>query len=100
LIDFVAVKADPTETPVSCAKRLNDFRGLIYSLASNIPNLFISQHNPLQLLLYVTLNLWPATFSQAWIHMTLWELVSQDNYDETYRYIFCKFFSLQNFISV
>ncbi|PNF28127.1 hypothetical protein B7P43_G11874, partial [Cryptotermes secundus] len=30
LINFVAVRADPSETPVSCAKRLNDFRGLIY----------------------------------------------------------------------
>jgi hypothetical protein len=47
-----------------------------------------------------TLNLWPATFSQAWLHMTVWELASQDIYDETYGYIFCKFFSLQNFISV
>jgi hypothetical protein len=28
------VKADPSETPVSCAKRLNDFRGLICSRAS------------------------------------------------------------------
>jgi hypothetical protein len=27
--------------------------------------------------------------------MTLWELASQDIYDETYGYIFCKFFSLQ-----
>jgi hypothetical protein len=25
LINFVAVKADPGETPVSCAKRLNNF---------------------------------------------------------------------------
>jgi hypothetical protein len=31
---WVAVKADPSETPVSCAKRLNDFRGLICSRAS------------------------------------------------------------------
>jgi hypothetical protein len=37
-------------------------------------------------------NLWPATFSQAWIHTTLWELASQDIYDETYGYIICKFF--------
>jgi hypothetical protein len=45
-----------------------------------------------------TLNLWPATFSQAWIHTTLWELASQDIYDETYGYIFYKFFSpLQKF---
>jgi hypothetical protein len=44
----MAVKADPSKTPVSCAKRLNDFRGLICSLALHIPNLFISQHNPLR----------------------------------------------------
>jgi hypothetical protein len=34
LINFVAMKADPSETPVSCAERLNDFRGLICSRAS------------------------------------------------------------------
>jgi hypothetical protein len=34
LINFVGVKADPSETPVSCAKRLNDYRGLICSRAS------------------------------------------------------------------
>jgi hypothetical protein len=34
LINFVAVKVDPSETPVSCAKLLNDFRGLIFSPAS------------------------------------------------------------------
>jgi hypothetical protein len=31
LIDFVAVKTDPSETPVSYAKLLNDFRGLACS---------------------------------------------------------------------
>jgi hypothetical protein len=30
-----------------------------------------------------TLNLWTATFSQAWIHTTLSELARQDIYDET-----------------
>jgi hypothetical protein len=43
------------------------------------------------------LDLWPATFSLAWIHTTLWELVSQDIYDETYGYNFCKFFPCKNF---
>jgi hypothetical protein len=33
LINFVAVKADPSETAVSCTKRLNDFRGLTCSHA-------------------------------------------------------------------
>jgi hypothetical protein len=33
LINFVAVKADPSETPVSCAQRLNDFRGPTFSRA-------------------------------------------------------------------
>jgi hypothetical protein len=36
-------------------------------------------------------------FSQAWIHMTSWELASQDIYDKTCGYIFCKFLSLQKF---
>jgi hypothetical protein len=44
-----------------------------------------------------TLNLWPTVFSQAWIHITLWELVSQDIHDETYGYIFCKFFPCNSF---
>jgi hypothetical protein len=29
--------------------------------------------------------------------MTLWELASQDIYDETYGYIFCKFFLRKRF---
>jgi hypothetical protein len=93
----VDVKADPRETPVSCAKRLNDFRGLVYSRGSNIPKLFFSQHNALRLLLCHTLNLLPATFSQAWIQTTLWELASQNIYDETYGYIFRNSLFLQNF---
>jgi hypothetical protein len=32
----MAVKADPSETPVSCAKPLNDFRGLIYFKAVQV----------------------------------------------------------------
>jgi hypothetical protein len=44
-----------------------------------------------------TLNPWPTTFSQAWIHMSLWELLSQGIYDETYGYIFCKFFPCKSF---
>jgi hypothetical protein len=34
MTNFVAVKADPSETPVFYAKRRNDFRGLICSRAS------------------------------------------------------------------
>jgi hypothetical protein len=34
----MAVKADPSETPVSCAKHLNDFRGVICSRASVYQN--------------------------------------------------------------
>jgi hypothetical protein len=83
--NFVAVKADPSETPVPCAKRLNDFRGLICSRAS-ISRTFSSVSTVLfDCFLCHTLNLWPATFSQAWIHTSLWELASEDIYDETYR---------------
>jgi hypothetical protein len=44
-----------------------------------------------------TLNLWVATFSQAWIHTPLRELASQDIYDETYEYIFCEFLPCKSF---
>jgi hypothetical protein len=61
----------------------------MYFCLNNL-NIFFSQHNPLWLLLYVTLNLWPSTFSQAWIHTTLREVASQYIYYGSYGYIFRK----------
>jgi hypothetical protein len=68
---------------ISLNKRLNDFRGQICSLASVSPT-FSS----------VSTVLFDCFFMS---HTTLWELASQDIYDGTYGYIFCKFFSLQKF---
>jgi hypothetical protein len=92
LINFVAVKADPRETPVSCAKRLNDFRGLICSRAS-ISRTFSS----VSTILFDCLDLWPATFSQTWIHRTLLELASQDIHDETLDIFSVSFFPCRSF---
>jgi hypothetical protein len=36
-------------------------------------------------------------FSQAYIHMTLWELARLDIYDKTFEYTFCKFFPCVRF---
>jgi hypothetical protein len=79
-------------TPISCAKRLNDFRGLICSHASIFQN--FSSVSTILFECFFMSHTEPVAchFSQAWIHTTLWELESQDIYDETYGYIFCKFF--------
>jgi hypothetical protein len=37
------------------------------------------------------LNMWSVIFSQDWIRTTLWELASQDIYDETYAFTLQKF---------
>jgi hypothetical protein len=93
LINFVVVKADPSETPVSCAKRLNDFRGLTCSREYPEPFLHLAHFSSIASSCH-KLNPWPVTFSQAYIHMTLWELVRLDIYDEIFEHTFCKFFSL------
>lgn len=91
LINFVAVKVDPSKTLVSCATCLNNFWGLIWSRAWISCN-FSSVSTFLFNCLFTPLNLWPATFSQVYIHMTSWELVRLDTYNETLKYSFCKFF--------
>jgi hypothetical protein len=89
LINFVAVTADLSETPTSCAKRLNNFRGLILVM-SQYPELLLQSAQSSSIAsLCPTLNLWPTAFSQIEIQTTLRESASQDIYNETYGYIFC-----------
>jgi hypothetical protein len=97
LINFVAVKGDPNETPVSCAIHLNDFRGLTVVVPEYPEPLLQLAHFSLIATTCHKLNQWPITFSQAYIHMTLWELVRLDIYDKIFEYTFCKFFSLHKF---
>jgi hypothetical protein len=97
LINFVAVEADPSETPFSCAKRLNDFRELTW-VVPEYPEPFLQlSHFSWIASSCHKLNPWPATFSQAYINMTLWKLLRLDIYDETFEYTSCKFFSLRKF---
>jgi hypothetical protein len=82
-----------SETPVSCAKRLLTIFENWSVAVPQYPEPFLQSTKSSSIAsLCHTVNLWPATFSQAWIQKTLWELASQDIYDKTYGYIFWSFF--------
>jgi hypothetical protein len=76
---------------------LRVFRGLICSRASISRPFLRSAQSSSIATLHDTLNLWPTTFLQACVHMALWGLASQDIYNKTCGYIFCKFFPCKGF---